>query len=129
MKTSEKAVLVSGLFVLIVTYLLVVPGQPLWSPLGAYAGEGVMILGLVSVCAVCGAVFSAATGVGFKHLLVGGLAVYTVWLLYLEATAGPFDSPVHILLGIFFLVGFGFGAGVAEWGDQRGLVRRRALFR
>ena len=129
MDANEKAVLVSGLFVLIATYLLVIHGEPLWSPIGEYAGEGVMILSLVSICVVCGAVFSAVTGVGFKHLLLGGLAVYTVWMLYLEATAGPFDSPVHILLGIFFLVGFGFGAGVVEWGDRRGLVRRRALFR
>ena len=129
MDANEKAVLVSGLFVLVVTYLLVVPGEPLWSPIGDYTGEGVMILSLVLVCVVSGAVFSAVTGVHFKHLLLGGLAVYTVWMLYLEATAGPFDSPVHILLGIYFLIGFGFGAGVVEWGDRRGLVRRRALFR
>lgn len=129
MDTNEKAVLISGLFVLVATYLLVVPGEPLWSPIGDYAGGDVMILGLVSICVVCGAVFSAATGVHFKHLLLGGLAVYTVWMLYLEATAGPFDSPVHILLGVFFLVGFGFGAGVVEWGDRRGLVRRGALLR
>lgn len=129
MDTSETAVLIGGLFVLVATYLFVVPGEPLWSPIGDYAGEGVMILSLVLICIVSGAAFSVATGVHFKHLLLGGLAVYTVWMLYLEATAGPFDSPVHILLGIYLLVGFEFGARAVEWGDQHGLVRRRALFR
>ncbi|WP_187433058.1 hypothetical protein [Natronococcus pandeyae] len=40
----------------------------------------------------------------------------------LEATAGPFDSPVHLVLGAFLLLGFVLGAGLVQKARRRGLL-------
>ncbi|OIB55943.1 MFS transporter [Natrialba sp. SSL1] len=101
-------------FVFLVSYVLTVPARDAWSTVDAWVGEPGLILSLVLVCAVSGALFSRLTGVRTDSLLAGGFPVYVAWWGYLEVTAGPFDSPVHILLGAFFLIGFGLGAKGGE---------------
>jgi hypothetical protein len=107
-----------GLFVFVVSYLLVVPGNPYWGLVTDRFGESGLIIGLIAVCVVCGAVFAALTGVRFQFLLAGGAVVYTLWLFYLEASAGPFDSSVHIILGALLLTGFVVGAALVERSTQ-----------
>ncbi|ADD04581.1 uncharacterized protein Nmag_0997 [Natrialba magadii ATCC 43099] len=86
------------------------------------------MLSLVLICAVSGALFSRFTGVRTDSLLVGGFFVYLAWWGYLEVTTGPFDSPVHILLGVLFLIGFGLGATGGERLDS-GSGRRSSTSR
>ncbi|MFC4438153.1 MULTISPECIES: MFS transporter [Natrialbaceae] len=114
MNRNVRETLIGGLFVFVVTYLLFVPGDPLWGILSDRVGELGMILGIIGICAACGAAFAALAGVRLQFLLAGGAAVYTLWLIYLEAAAGPFDSPVHLYIGAFLLTGFALGAGLVE---------------
>ncbi|ELY93961.1 major facilitator superfamily transporter [Natrialba hulunbeirensis JCM 10989] len=107
-------ILGGAVFVFLVSYVLTVPGRAAWSTVDAWVGELGVILSLVLVCAVSGALFSRLTGVRTDSLLTGGFLVYLAWWGYLEVDAGPFDSPVHILLGVFFLIGFGLGATGGE---------------
>ncbi|WP_187432983.1 MFS transporter [Natronococcus pandeyae] len=119
----------SGIFALVVTYLLFEPGRPLWGWIidwiGTHSGEPVAMFFLVGLYALFGAVFSLLTGVRFDNFVAGGFLAYIALVTYLEAVAGPFDSPVHLFLGLFFLFGFGFGAKLAEGAEQRGVLRRR----
>jgi len=128
MSRTISIILGSAAFIFVVTYLVWITGEPLWSwvyPwIGTYSGELVMIMFLALICAFSGAIFSFFTGVQTRYFVTGGLLSYLVWWFYLEATAGPFDSPVHIILGIFLLTGFGVGAGLVEGAERRDILHR-----
>lgn len=127
-----KEMAVSGVFVVVTTYLLHIFGQPLWgwveSKGGMYSGGLMAILVFMGLYALCGAIFSFLTGVQFDNFIAGGFLSYIALWGYLEATAGPFDSPVHIYLGILFLLGFGFGEKLIESAEQRGILQRNTVF-
>lgn len=118
--------------VAIVTYLIYVPGRVVWESIGdlagTHSGELVMILIMIGFCAGSAVIFSLVTGVRLQHLIIGGILVYIPWLIYLEVTAGPFDSPVHIFLGVLFLIGFTIGGYLAEWSESRDLLRHGTGF-
>ena len=128
MRRHIAEILSSGLFVFLATYVLQIHGQSIWTLVENWAGELVLMGLLVAVCASLGAVFSAVTGVRFWDFVIGGIAYYLTMLVYLEVTAGPFDSPVHILINILFLIGFGLGVGVVEIAERRGVMHRLELF-
>ncbi|WP_312854251.1 MFS transporter [Natronococcus sp. JC468] len=119
MRGGFRETALGGLFVLVASYLLVVPGRRLWGPTIDRVGEFGFLLVLIGVCLACGAGFGALTGIRSLPLLVGGAVVYSVWWLFLEATAGPFDSPVHVLLGTFMLGGFAVGVRLAGTARSR----------
>lgn len=128
MRRHIAGVLSSGLFVFLVTYVLQVHGQSIWTVVENWAGELVLMGLLVAVCASLGAVFSAVTSVNFWDFVVGGIGYYLTMLVYLEVTAGPFDSPVHILLNILFLIGFVLGVGAVVLAERRGVIHRPIFF-
>ncbi|WP_222918661.1 MFS transporter [Natrinema sp. SYSU A 869] len=120
-------ILASGLFVFAVTYLLLIPGRGLWAVL-VDRSESAFFASSLATCTIFGGAFSALTGARVTRFVGGGFLVYALWLVYREVTAGPFDSPAHIIVGIVYLIGFGIGAGLVEGAERAGLVRRIPVF-
>ncbi len=129
MRKSLLEILGSGLFVFLTTYLLQVHGRGVWTAIESWTGELVLMGTFVLVCALFGALFSWATGVRLRNFAVGGFAFVLTFIVFLESTGGPFDSPVHIVLNALFLIGFVLGAGIVERADRRGLLSRAVVFR
>lgn len=122
---NTRGVLVAAAFVFLATYAFFELLAPLWERAGYPTGDLVVLPGLVLYSVALGALLSVVAGVRLRQLLAGGLAVYVPWLVYLETTAGPFGSPVHVLVGVFFLIGFSAGVWLAERSTRLDTVGRR----
>lgn len=117
----------SAVFVFVATYLINTLRNPLWDLISQWANtpldEIILILFLVSLCFFSAVGFSFYMHIHTLNLAAGGAAVYVLWLLYIETTAGPFDSPAHSYLRIFYLAGFVVGALLVNWSRGRGFLR------
>jgi hypothetical protein len=113
----------SAVFVFVATYLINTLRSPLWDLISQrvsiHVGELILIPILVGLCIFSAAAFSFYVNIHVLNLALGGTVIYVLWLLYIESVTGPFDSPAHIYLGIFYLAGFSVGALLANWSQGR----------
>jgi hypothetical protein len=84
----------------------------LWLP-GAAAVGDLIALPVAALAGALGLCFAAATGVGPRTFLAGGLAAYLVGMALIEATLAP-ESPGHLVLYGFVLLALAVGVTVGQ---------------
>ncbi|RXK51424.1 hypothetical protein [Halorientalis pallida] len=114
---------VSGAFALLAGVAVWPPVEALlywrWLPGAAAAGD-LIVLPVAVLSVSLGVGFAAATGIGPRRFLPGGMAAYLTGMALIEAALAP-ESPVHLVLYAAVLVALtaGVALGVAASGPMR----------